>query len=112
MKTELTTEQSQHLLDLGVPKEKASIWNKDKTIFKLQDFLNGEILPKEIDDEETEWWMELSIKYSAPQQKWFVAYHALNEDGVSFARHSEELIDALYQMTCWYYGEHLKSKKK
>lgn len=117
MKTILTSEQTKYLIDLGVPKEKASGrlsygFAGSYPIFKLEDFLNGEILPTEIEDDESNWWMEFSMQYSAPQQKWFVAYHALNEDGVSFVRYSEELIDALYELTCWYYGKYLKNEDK
>lgn len=125
MKTQLTKEQSQHLIDLGVPKEKASLILPTDSyemedisittgipIFKLEDFLNSEILPKEIEDDEYDWWMEFYIHFSAPQQKWFVAYHDMSERGVSFVRYSEELIDALYELTCWYYGEYLKTEKK
>lgn len=126
MKIELTHEESQHLIDLGVPREKASsgiaIASTEGIItdihyhhiFKLEDFLNGEILPKEIVDTDMDWWMELTIQYSAPQQKWFVGYFAIGDKdrGVQFVRHSKELIDALYKLSCWYYGEYLKSEKK
>lgn len=133
MKTELTKEQSQHLIDLGVPKEKASgkyfvpqgkpivssvgVLNeiaKSYPIFKLGDFLNGEILPTEIVDTDMDWWMELIIQYSAPQQKWFVGYFAIGDKdrGVQFVRHSKELINAFYEITCWYYNDYLKSEKK
>lgn len=127
MKTKLTKEESQYLIDLGVPKEKASLILPTDSyeiedifsiingvpIFKLEDFLNGEILPKEIVDTDMDWWMELTIQYSAPQQQWFVGYFAIGDKdrGVQFVRHSKELIDAFYEITCWYYNDYLKSRK-
>lgn len=106
MKIELTREESQHLLDLGVPKEKASIWNKDKIIFKLDDFLNGEILPKEITHDGYIYKLTMTcgnrceVRYETEH-----IYHL----GTYI---KEELIDSLYELTCWYYGEYLKSEKK
>lgn len=100
MKTRLTTEESQHLWYLGVPKEKASFWNKDILIFTLTDFLK--ILPKEINEIEP-----LIIEWSVLTKKWFTYYDSCEQGG-----NAEELIDALYQLTCWYYGEFLKNEKK
>lgn len=105
MKTELTFIQSQHLLDLGIPKEKASIHTKDIIIFKLEDFLNGEILPKEIE----KGGYVLTMYGNVVGYAFGVEYEGLIWN-VYFK--SKELIDALYQLTCWYYGEYLKSKKK
>lgn len=114
MKTELTKEQSQHLIDLGVPKEKASDieeysdpvsqWtHRGAPIFKLEDFLNGEILPKEIDDRNR-------IIESGPRGHF--AYYIGIYGAIGWKPAEEELIDALYELACWYYGEYLKSKKK
>ena len=118
MKTRLTTEQSQHLINLGVPKEKASDieeysdpvsqWiHRGAPIFTLEDFLNGKILP---------WWIEfgndkygLSIKYNPFGSKHEAYYDSLF---YSFDFCKEELIDALYELACWYYGEYLRSEKK
>lgn len=117
MKTELTPEQSQHLINLGVPKEKASInklyySNKNhcierRIIFKLEDFLNGEILPKEIkNDGEI---ADLCFDWNSETKQWCAAYSWLSEE---YESHEEELIDALYELACWYYGEFLKKEKK
>lgn len=48
MKTTLTFDQTQHLISLGIPKEKAGIKEDihGPALFKLEDFLSGEILPK------------------------------------------------------------------
>ena len=137
MKTQLTREESRHLLDLGVPKEKASgididnfdnmvllaaeakgNGNGDKTIrslstpiFKLEDFLNGEILPKEIMLEKQH---GLDFGWDFCLNKWVARY--CDEDALCPYEYAwylkEELIDALYQLACWYYGEYLKSEKK
>lgn len=137
MKTQLTKEQSQHLIDLGVPKEKASgiiqecvvdeyypsylDRPKRKTaqvsrIFKLKDFLNGEILPKIIDFGRGH--CPLTIKYiDINDNIHAVVHYAPAYDFPTYLSPSpryfkEELIDALYQLACWYYGEYLKSKEK
>lgn len=137
MKTKLTREQSRHLIELGVPKEKASgidtdsfesmfllaieakangnggkpIRNLSSPIFKIEDFLNGEILPKEImlDKEHG-----LDFGWDFYENKWVARYSDEDLDCVfEKALYSEtELIDAFYQLTCWYYGEHLKNEKK
>lgn len=119
MKTTLTTEQSRHLIGLGAPKEKASggelysdpsSWIK-RTIptFRLEDFLNGEILPKDLDEDDIKYHLRMEDYYG----DWIVGHYNLGipyyVDKVFTA---EELIDALYQLACWYYGEYLKSEEK
>ena len=113
MKTQLTKEQSIHLIDLGVPKEKARCElpiGDGEYVFSLTDLL--EILPK-----------ETKAKYSLTPivitfggvykgegiDEWFAYYDDITETQEICA---PELIDALYELTCWYYGEYLKSKKK
>ena len=147
MKTELTKEQSQHLIDLGVPKEKASkvAWAritdfkgdkipeneqmrgvgdkpfsmmhvgfesfKTDDIFTLEDFLNGDILPKEIVYYE-DYNSEFTLQWNCSIQKWDVGY-MYNTGFWKKTRYSfEELIDGLYKLACWYYGEYLKNKEK
>ena len=101
MKTQLTKEQSQHLIDLGVPKEKTS--QEDWTsyspigvgfrypIFTLTDLL--EVLPKEIEGEE---YVEyLRIGYTT-DRKW-QCYYTCFEDYF----YGKELIDALYELAYW-----------
>lgn len=115
MKIRLTREESQHLIDLGAPKEKASentletrdycppymntIRDMSYPIFTLTDLL--EILPKEIakgQNIEMDWGSDI----------WSVNY----VNNISSISQAEELIDALYKLTCWYYGEYLKKEKK
>lgn len=125
MKTELTKEQSQHLIDLGVSKEKASgkyitpqgkpivssvgVLNETAEIypiFKLEDFLNGKILPKEIEYDGYTYKLTITCgtKYDVRYATEMI-YHLGVYNG-------EELIDALYHFTCWYYGEFLKTENK
>lgn len=111
MKTTLTKEQSQHLIDLGIPKAKASDieeysdpisqWtHRGAPIFKLEDFLNGEILPKEImlDKEHG-----LDFGWDFYANKWVAQY--CDEDYLCLYEkaqyYAEELIDALYELTVW-----------
>lgn len=109
MKTKLTEKESQHLINLGVPKEKAGI-SEDMygpVLFKLEDFLNEEILPKEIEiDGEI---AELSMDWNYKPKRWCAAYSWYSDE---FETWEEELIDALYKLAIWYYGEYLKNKKK
>lgn len=128
MKTQLTKEQSQHLIDLGVPREKASgididnfdnmvllaaeamaNSNRDKTIrslsspiFKLDDLL--EILPKEIKGEEVNnEYKEALLSIDYMDKGWNCAYNGLvYKGGISY---NKELIDALYELTVWCLGK-------
>lgn len=145
MKTELTTEQSRHLIELGVPKEKASkVYWKEVTDFRGRpfdfdyDFREGitdkpfalqrvgltsfntqdiftltdllEILPKEIEYEEC--LSEFTMQWNSTYQCWDVGYVYSGGfwKGCRF-RHAE-LIDALYELACWYYEVYSKSRKK
>lgn len=116
MKTELTKEQSQRLIELGVPSSSASMTSNQiergevyyndyyQEIFTLPDLL--EILPKEIEDEE--WYgvykLALTIKYT-PHHK-YVACYSYDKNGGLWINdesyfHAEELIDALYELCIW-----------
>ena len=133
MKTRLTCEESRHLIDLGVPKEKASkvAWAQirdakgneipeieqykgvsDKPfsamhvgfqsfstddIFALDDFLNGEILPKELGKGGP----YLTIYRNMVGYASGLEYEGLIWE-VSFK--SDELIDALYYLAAWHYS--------
>lgn len=147
MKTQLTTEQSLHLLKLGVSREKASrilyikltdicgnpiddeyksnfTWkyegNKpfmpftDTTkyisydIFKLIDFLD--ILPKEIKYEEC--LSEFTIQWNNTIQCYDVGYTYYGGFWKECRFSHVELIDALYELACWYYGEFLNKTMK
>lgn len=157
MKTSLTKEQSQHLIDLGVPKEKASLvsvkeiydWQgnavknpkkfirkspfrpavmgfetfQEYPIFSIEDFLNGEILPKELysnsylDEVGNEAVPKSYGNYEFIIRRWYgqwAVFYKNGEGGFLCQKifESEELIDALYQLACWYYGKYLKSEKK
>lgn len=134
MKTRLTREESQHLIDLGVPKEKASgkyivprgkpivtsvgVLNETDEIypiFKLEDFLNGDILPKEIKPKNS-WqsadYYELVLIYTK-EDEWDANYYSWNcGEFLSNIPENPELVNSLYRLACWYYGEYLKSEKK
>lgn len=118
MKTELTAEQSQHLIDLGVPEEMASFCEqmfddgyRKNPIFNLTDLL--EMLPNYIYKHDG-FRNRQYLRYIRWCGGWHEAYYYCSE--VPFTLnpiiHSEELIDALYELVCWYYGEFLKSEKK
>lgn len=121
MEPRLTREQSQHLIDLGIPEEKASlkvlfeedgpfdIWNEDilsKPIFTISDFLNGEILPKEIEINGEI--ADLCFDWESKIKRWCATYAWFSEE---YESQEKELIDALYKLAVWYYGEFLKRKK-
>lgn len=99
MKTQLTKEESAHLINLGVPKEKAS----DKIsygflgydpIFTLTDLFS--ILPKEIKIENKEY--SLIIEFNSLYA--FAFYYRGNTPSLGKKR-KEELIDALYELCVW-----------
>ncbi len=109
MKTELTVEESQRLIDLGVDPKLASkcdvamkigagvrgiIKRPDpKPIFTLTDILT--ILPKEIDG------YNLTVKASPNMSDmfWHAKYDCYGSMLNLFV--APELIDALYQLLCW-----------
>ena len=124
MKRKLTREESQHLIDLGIPKEKASAFeyigelewdicddyldnpiNEKAPIFITDDLL--EILPKEIKYKEKVYridifWNKLAKRWSA----WYLEDKSgplrIDNDicncGVSVRG---EFIDTLYELVCW-----------
>lgn len=96
MKTELTTEQSQHLIEFGVPDEKASLCEqafddgyRKNPIFTLTDVL--EILESMKD-------CDFIIKHwkEDGQDVWT---GEIVEECVNWYSHSDELIDVLYELT-------------
>lgn len=109
MKTELTIEESAHLIELGVdPKlaseikefdDEVSQWtHRGAPIFTLTDILT--ILPKEIGDVDN--WLDIT----GDHVDWTVEYEYTCYDGQVDAFdnscfYSPELIDALYQLLCW-----------
>lgn len=102
MKRKLNKEQTQHLIDLGIAKEKATgrveIQNGNigdfEYVFTTDDLL--EILPKEI--ELTDRVYNLDIVF------WSNEVIGLYSIGAMFPimiKSSEELIDVLYELLCW-----------
>ena len=111
MKTKLTYKQSTELIDVGAPREKATGKGYFEGVagyystFTLADLL--EILPKEImfDKEHG-----LDFGWDFYANKWYARYS--DEDSLCVYENAwyieDELIDALYQLACWYY----KTKRK
>lgn len=110
MKTKLNKDESQHLIDLGVSKEKASDieeysdpisqWtHRGAPIFTLTNLL--EILPKFVGQST----LDIHILVSGEWQAMYYAYHPSSKI-------AHEFIDALYELACWYYGEYLKQEVK
>lgn len=118
MKTQLTKEQSQHLIDLGVPKEKASefgiddysssspinggliIYGDDYPIFTLTDLL--EILPKEIDLKFSDERIAHSyFKITVYKNEWIASYEFYEPVQGAYTVKKEELIDSLYELCVW-----------
>lgn len=102
MKTELTKEQSAHLIKLGVPKIKATCEipiGDGEYVFRLTDLL--EILPKEI---ESKYGLTpITITFGGickgeGVDKWFAYYDDVIE---TLENCAEDLIDALYELTVW-----------
>lgn len=110
MKLQLTKEQSQHLIELGIDKYTASevecegAGNEiDKYVyfFTLIDLL--EILPKEIFDEDLYSRNYLTLECTNTGL-WHVGYaHEVSYEGYFFMieRFADELIDALYELCVW-----------
>ena len=122
MKTTLTIEQSQHLIELGVDTNRASEvhqhcddvsqWtNRGYPIFTLSDLL--ELLPKEIKieipSEKSNAMLPLRMNWNRNIKQWRCYYAAIFS--------APELIDALFALLCWvvendYYQPTLSSIKK
>lgn len=113
MKAQLTKEQSQHLFELGISKEKATgidysnpILSYIERVFTLTDLL--EILPKEIKFKNTVYSIE--IGWNKFWDRWVVRYENTSEvipsllidseNRFAAVHGSEEINDALYWMLC------------
>lgn len=114
MKTELTVEQSQHLIELGVPKGKANevIFNPNVNefdfVFRLTDLL--QILPNVMHKEKQAYHYNLVMYWAEEEKKWRVTYDAIGDNMGSET--ATELIDALYELTVWCIeNKHLKFYK-
>lgn len=103
MKTTLTPEQSQRLIELGVDPSKASEkvkvyeaftagfrWESKVPIFNFADTFS--LLPKEIDG------IGLGMEYG--DKLWCVYYNTL------IVKSDYELIDALFELLCWVLKNH------
>ena len=112
MKSQLTKEQSQHLIELGFPKwrvqeiKPSDVSLKDWTpTITLTDLL--EILPKEIEykEEEFSFMCPIDITYGSDTSEdsnvWFASYDDYGGTGFEFQFCQKELIDALYELCVW-----------
>jgi len=107
MKTKLTIEQSQRLIELGVNPYLASNKVVEKhpitenelqyPIFTLSDLLS--ILPKEIEDEVDTYRLEMF--WDANDTEWEAAYSEQKKSEVIEFFIAPELIDALYSLAVW-----------
>lgn len=107
MKTQLTIEQSNKLLQLGVPTEKASIPLEyievalpNTFIFTLTDLLDT--LPKEIINEENQR-NNFYLNFGYIRNEWVVTYENIDVAIVNIG--AKELIDSLYELLIWTIAE-------
>ncbi len=118
MKNNLTPEQSQRLIDLGVDASKASDfeyldpYGLDDAIptgvplFTLSDILS--LLPKEIENEDGDPYglqMDYDEKWEACYFNW-VNFTMVGMEGSMHSEFAPELIDALYELLCWVLQNH------
>ena len=111
MTQRLTKEQSQHLIKLGVPKQLASEiqefdddfskWTHNgDPIFTLDDMFK--VVPEKLD--EHPWFLNIEFErrnrvtagYKGSGSTWDYHKHRWP--------HGKTLIEALYELACWYYG--------
>lgn len=105
MKTVLTREQSDKLLLLGVPANKAYTWYlgnnpevRNDHVFCLTDLLK--ILPERINrDEVCNTYREALITMSYMDEGWVCEYRGLIYKGG--LKYKTELIDSLYELLLW-----------
>lgn len=95
MKTQLTKEQSKHLIELGVPKEKAGIKHIELTleeyrVFSLTDLLS--ILPNNIGDRN---------RIVESGERGHFAYYCGANGSIGWKPAKAELIDSLYELCVW-----------
>lgn len=109
MKTVLTHKQSQHLFDIGVPKEAANI--KEDThgpaLFTLTDLLK--LLPTKLNNRDDTYIFKIEGD-KCSEDYWVSYYHYKRLYGnlmpmCIYARAEKELIDALYYTVIWYYSK-------
>lgn len=108
MKTRLTKEQCGHLVDLGLHSNKWTSFrneegfNETYEYFALADLL--EILPKVIKNGEREGFLNMGFNFEYEWQCFYSNLYPLYDKDFF----GPELIDALYELACWYYGEFKK----
>lgn len=120
MKTELTTKQSQHLIELGVPEEFASLCEqafddgyRKNPIFTLDDLLA--ILPSSIfrhNGLSTRQYDRYIVTKELGQGKaLYVLYYACKEVTLTLNSiiYEDELIDGLYELLVWVIKNYPKS---
>lgn len=110
MKTNLTPEQSQRLIELGVDPSKASenteygAWadsEHGRPIFTLTDILS--LMPKEIENEDGDPYgmqMDYDEKWEACYFNW-VNLYMTNKESSLHSEFAPELIDALFELLVW-----------
>lgn len=104
MKTVLTREQSDKLLELGVPADKAGItlhnvqFTHTTYIFTLTDLL--QILPNNIRVENNDYRAYLEIS-AVEDNLYYVSYEYVEFGGAVEIKNASELIDALYELLLW-----------
>ena len=101
MKTQLTKEQVDKLIELNVPEEKLFVDIPHRADYDTPNVIDLlEILPKEIKDE------RLCIgaaflNFYALGEVWVASYEFLSFDSEFMSRESQELIDSLYELLLW-----------
>lgn len=100
MKTQLTREQSDKLIELGIPVDKQS--GRDfnspyQGVFILTDLL--EILPKEIITKNNSYHAFLNMYII--DEMWIAVYEYIAFDSDIVVKNTKELIDALYELLLW-----------
>lgn len=112
MKTKLTIEQSNRLIELGVSRDIASEteiydepWHRAYyAVFTVTDLLA--ILPKALRKEGLAYHYELTIKWDEDCHTWRALYDAIG-DNIGGTCAAPELIDALYSLAVWLIGNNL-----
>lgn len=110
MKTTLTLEQSQRLIELGVDRKHASGFvcldpyglddavPTGEVLFTLTDILS--LLPKEIYSEERDIFYRLNMTMGNSSSNVYYRHYGYVK-GFGPMKTADELIDALYELLCW-----------
>ena len=116
MKTKLTPEQSQRLIELGVDPSKVSNfdvidnWERgDGSVIKLPIFTLSDILsllPKELCEWRNGIRSDCHLSMYGYNKTWGAMYRLDSGDDFLEAFESTELIDALFELLCWVLKNH------